>query len=67
MGEYIYGIDFGTTNSAISIIDTSTNQIVKTFNESSIIFFPQLCVNRVSTVLFFNYMSHNVRNCLGTK
>ncbi|MFT5834959.1 MAG: putative chaperone protein [Cognaticolwellia sp.] len=41
MSKYIYGIDFGTTNSAISIIDTTTNEIVKTFNESSLIYFPQ--------------------------
>jgi len=41
MGRYIYGIDFGTTNSAISILDTATNEIVKTFNESSLIFFPK--------------------------
>lgn len=41
MSQYIYGIDFGTTNSAISIIDTTTNEIVKTFNESSLIYFPQ--------------------------
>jgi hypothetical chaperone protein len=41
MSKNIYGIDFGTTNSAISIIDTTTNEIIKTFNESSLIYFPQ--------------------------
>ena len=41
MSRYIYGVDFGTTNSAIAIIDTQTNEIVKTFNEGSLIYFPQ--------------------------
>ena len=41
MHPYIYGIDFGTTNSALSIIDTRTNEIVQTFNEGSLIYFPK--------------------------
>jgi len=40
MSKYIYGIDFGTTNSAISIINTETNIVEKTFNEGSLIYFP---------------------------
>ncbi len=39
--KYIYGIDFGTTNSALSILDVEENKIVKTFNEASILFFIQ--------------------------
>ncbi|MGK0391214.1 MAG: putative chaperone protein, partial [Maribacter sp.] len=41
MNPYIYGIDFGTTNSALSIIDTRSNEIVQTFNEGSLIYFPK--------------------------
>ena len=41
MSNYIYGIDFGTTNSALSIIDTRSNEIVQTFNEGSLIYFPE--------------------------
>lgn len=41
MNKYVYGIDFGTSNSVLSILDVSTNQIVKTFNEHSLIFFPK--------------------------
>lgn len=41
MKKYIYGVDFGTTNSALSILDTENNKIVKTFTESSILFFIQ--------------------------
>jgi hypothetical chaperone protein len=39
LSRYIYGIDFGTTNSALSILDTENKEIIKTFNESSILFF----------------------------
>lgn len=41
MGKYIYGIDFGTTNSALSILDIDNNKIIKTFTEASILFFIQ--------------------------
>ena len=41
MKKYIYGIDFGTTNSALSILDVEENKIVKTLNEASILFFIQ--------------------------
>jgi len=41
LSKYIYGIDFGTTNSALSILDTEHKNIVKTFNESSVLFFIQ--------------------------
>lgn len=42
MKEFIYGIDFGTSNSTLSILDKEENKIVKTFNDSSVIFFPEL-------------------------
>ena len=42
MQRYIYGIDFGTTNSSLSIMDTEENKIVKTFSDASLLFFPQL-------------------------
>lgn len=41
MSKYIYGIDFGTTNSALSILDKENNKIIKTFTEASILFFIQ--------------------------
>ena len=39
LSKYIYGIDFGTTNSALSILDKENNRIVQTFNEASLLFF----------------------------
>ncbi|AFK01718.1 heat shock protein [Emticicia oligotrophica DSM 17448] len=41
MSKYIYGIDFGTTNSALAILDTNTNQLVKLFTIPSLLFFPE--------------------------
>jgi hypothetical chaperone protein len=40
MSRYIYGVDFGTTNSALAIIDTTNNEIIKTFLDGSLIYFP---------------------------
>lgn len=41
MSAYIYGIDFGTTNSALAILDTRTQEIVKLFTTPSLLFFPE--------------------------
>lgn len=40
MSQYIYGVDFGTTNSALAILNTETNEIVKVFTTPSLLFFP---------------------------
>lgn len=42
MSKFIYGIDFGTSNSALVILETETNQIVKLFTVPSLLFFPEL-------------------------
>lgn len=42
MNRYIYGIDFGTTNSALAILDLETNEIVKIFTTPSLLFFPEV-------------------------
>jgi hypothetical chaperone protein len=41
MSKFIYGIDFGTTNSALAILDTENNQLVKLFTIPSLLFFPE--------------------------
>lgn len=41
MNKFIYGIDFGTTNSALAILDTQTNEIVRMFTTPSLLFFPE--------------------------
>ena len=40
MNHFIYGIDFGTTNSALAILDIQTNSVVKIFSTPSLLFFP---------------------------
>ncbi|SOE21510.1 hypothetical chaperone protein [Spirosomataceae bacterium TFI 002] len=42
MAKYIYGVDFGTTNSALAILDIDTNELVKVFTIPSVLFFPEL-------------------------
>lgn len=39
MSKFIYGIDFGTSNSVLAILDTEKNEVVKTIGENSIIYF----------------------------
>lgn len=39
MSKFLYGIDFGTTNSALSIFDEEKNQIIETIIVPSILYF----------------------------
>jgi hypothetical chaperone protein len=41
MSNYLYGIDFGTTNSALSIYDEDKKKLVKTITVPSLIYFPE--------------------------
>lgn len=41
MKQYLYGIDFGTTNSALAIYDEETGEITDTIIIPSLIYFPQ--------------------------
>lgn len=40
MSKYLYGIDFGTTNSALSIFDEEKQTIIKTITVPSLLYFP---------------------------
>jgi hypothetical chaperone protein len=40
MNKFLYGIDFGTTNSALSIYDEEKKQIISTITVPSLIYFP---------------------------
>lgn len=42
MSKFIYGIDFGTSNSTLVILETETNKIVKLFTVPSLLFFPEV-------------------------
>lgn len=48
MTTYIYGIDFGTTNSALAILDVNNNKVIKLFTTPSLLFFPELQNSKVS-------------------
>jgi hypothetical chaperone protein len=41
MAKFLYGIDFGTSNSALSIFDEERNQIIKTISIPSLLYFPK--------------------------
>ncbi|CAM4016686.1 hypothetical chaperone protein [Pedobacter westerhofensis] len=41
MNNFLYGIDFGTTNSALSIYDEDKKEIITTITVPSLIYFPQ--------------------------
>ncbi|TAE47586.1 MAG: Hsp70 family protein, partial [Bacteroidetes bacterium] len=38
--RYVYGIDFGTSNSALAVLDTRQREVVKIFTVPSVLFFP---------------------------
>jgi len=42
MSSYIYGLDFGTTNSALAVFNVANNQIEKIFTTPSVLFFPAI-------------------------
>jgi hypothetical chaperone protein len=41
MARYIYGIDFGTSNSALAVLDVERHEIVKVLSIPSVLFFPE--------------------------
>lgn len=41
MEKYLYGIDFGTSNSALSILNIGSGEIVNTFILPSVLYFPK--------------------------
>ncbi len=53
MQAHFYGIDFGTTNSVLSIYDRNRKEIIKTFTIPSILYFPihQNSENSIQTLV----------------
>lgn len=52
MSKHIYGIDFGTSNSTLAILDVQTNEVVKVFTTPSLLFFPELQPRNAPVVYF---------------
>jgi hypothetical chaperone protein len=63
MQKFVYGVDFGTSNSALAIMDAETRSIVKTFNEGSLLYFPEDKTRRhyVGTEALEQYFGNNMR------
>ncbi|MFK7906512.1 MAG: Hsp70 family protein [Chitinophagales bacterium] len=40
MSRYVYGVDFGTSNSALAIFDKQKNEVIHSFIDASILHFP---------------------------
>lgn len=49
MQKYIYGVDFGTSNSALAILDLESQQVVKLFTIPSLLFFKESKVRGETT------------------
>ena len=64
MSSHIYGIDFGTSNSVLAAVNTSSKEIVKLYSENSVIYFED------SEKVFFGkeamqkYLSNNMKGRL---
>jgi hypothetical chaperone protein len=41
MERYIYGLDFGTSNSSLAVMDAQTREVVQVFSEGSLLYFPE--------------------------
>ena len=65
--RYIYGIDFGTTNSALAILNTQTAEIVQLYTIPSLLFFPEAkdasdpCTPTVGDGAIEKYLASNMR------
>jgi len=59
LSKYIYGIDFGTSNSVLAILDTNRNEIVKTIQENSILYFKDEKDLFIGKQAIQNYIQNN--------
>ena len=61
---FVYGIDFGTSNSALAILDIQKNEIVKLLSVPSLLFFPEsgksMPQHFVGEAAIENYLSNNM-------
>lgn len=64
MSSFIYGIDFGTSNSVLSILDTNKKEIVKTFRQSSLLYFKDNKQFFVGNESIQQYLTNNMNGRL---
>lgn len=64
--KYIYGIDFGTSNSVLAILDADSRQIVKVFTESSLLYFSEGKECYIGEKAVLQYISNDMKGRLLT-
>lgn len=60
MGKYIYGIDFGTSNSVLAILDLEKRSVIHVLSESSLIYFQDASARFVGNDAIEKYLSNNM-------
>ncbi|HXA02161.1 MAG TPA: Hsp70 family protein, partial [Cytophagaceae bacterium] len=64
MAKHIYGIDFGTSNSVLVALNTSTREIVKVNSQSSLIYFQDAQNIFIGNQAIEKYISNNMKGRL---
>jgi hypothetical chaperone protein len=64
LAKHIYGIDFGTSNSVLAVLNTETHEIVKVNNESSLIYFKDGENFYIGKEAISHYISNNMKGRL---
>lgn len=64
MSSHIYGIDFGTSNSVLAVVNTSTREIVKVHSENSVIYFEDAEKVFFGKEAMQKYLSNNMKGRL---
>ena len=64
MASHIYGIDFGTSNSVLAVLNKETGKISKTFSESSLIYFQDNENFSIGKQAIEQYLQNNMRGRL---
>ena len=64
MKNHIYGIDFGTSNSVLSILNKTTRTIKKTFSENSVIYFQDAQHFFIGKDAIQHYLSNDMKGRL---
>jgi hypothetical chaperone protein len=64
MANHIYGIDFGTSNSVLAVLNTGSREIVKVNSQSSVIYFQDAQNIFIGNRAIEKYISNNMKGRL---
>lgn len=62
--KYIYGIDFGTTNSVLAVLNVDQKEIIKVFKESSLLYFNNSKECYTGDIAISQYLDNNMQGRL---